>query len=624
MDHIMVESDDRTHAPLEVPFLEDPRFDYDSLDMTTYPQRVGIDTALLENDLEANLSLPSASAFIQAWLWFGLLGETRHVCFPEGQRDRLEAGHFVKTIAGRQYVSLARMGDFSHRDAAGEPIQRVLPQTHTERLVRYIYTASSFVSQALRILSSTKSKSLEQDPMDHLSLVLLSVQILCQTLMETVLSGTTVQRPQEETLSGVDTLLVDKLLRKSGWRQVEIERLPENIIFRYYLSYIRGISLQAPSLKLEYSATASAYIPSHTTGNCGCESSPVSQGKPRNIPARSMTTTCTYNDFGWGKIVLQQKQYVSSGATPYVAISHVRAAGLGNDRDNSLPHCQLAHIQCLVNQVIQSKSKENDTNTSFWIDTLCISLDAEFRKIEEPLIWKVFRYASAVLVLDPALSEHLYSTPEEALVRIRYSLWKQRLWTLEEGFFATELIFSFRNKTVSLDHLLKGVQFSFPLSTGLRKHNVPPELRAMMGREDLVQALETFAADLVEEAHGSRNRYHQSAEQLPLSEERQLLSQIPRFRRQDAPVLRVQDEGVQPLPAPAQLSPAFCWGFKDGDGVAVHRRRPSGFLLGGVVGGGAGAGAGCGGGQSQELVGADGQALVWGLHFGLDHEAVPL
>ena len=111
--------------------------------------------------------------------------------------------------------------------------------------------------------------------------------------------------------------------------------------------------------------------------------------------------------------------------------------------------------------------------TPFWIDTLCVSLDTKSPKTEEPLIWKVFRCTRVVLALNPALSEHLISLQRKpwCVYGTHYGSGDFGLW--KRAFFVTQLIFSFRNKTVSLDQLLKGVHFTFPLSTGLRKHDMP-------------------------------------------------------------------------------------------------------------------------------------------------------
>ena len=56
----------------------------------------------------------------------------------------------------------------------------------------------------------------------------------------------------------------------------------------------------------------------------------------------------------------------------FVAISHVRSVGLGNDRKTSLPFCQLTLIQVLVNQIDPPQNEQTDT--SFWIDTMACPL----------------------------------------------------------------------------------------------------------------------------------------------------------------------------------------------------------------------------------------------------------
>ena len=96
---------------------------------------------------------------------------------------------------------------------------------------------------------------------------------------------------------------------------------------------------------------------------------------------------------------------------PYVAISHVWAAGLGNASNNSLPVCQLRVLQELVDNLTGVKSQP------FWIDTLGVQVSSskesndstlqewsrmslELRGISLKLMVGVYQLADSVLVLD--------------------------------------------------------------------------------------------------------------------------------------------------------------------------------------------------------------------------------
>ncbi|KAK8038599.1 het domain protein [Apiospora rasikravindrae] len=438
MDYVTVLNDTCNRAPLEIPLPEGPRVACDNRDRST---------PFLERDFDHRLSLSVYAAFIHAWRWYIFLWAIQGACMPEmGQHKRHKNRTLVKSISGYRYILLAKFIDFAQIHKGGlRPTS--MPETDTVRPVESIPISGSFVSQMPHTLSLGNPGSPGRYPVDELFGVLLSAQSICQTLMGAMLGGATIHHLKRDRCSRVDTLLVDKLLHESGWQQVEVQRLPRNVIFRYYLSHIRE---------------------SHHAG--------------RRAILR--------------KTVPQRKKSDFHDATSFVAITHVRSTGLGNDAKNALPRCRLHHIQSLVNQILPPEPEKKGTNTPFWIDTLCVPLRSKHRRTEMSQIWKAFRLAGAVLVLDPTLSKHVYSTPEEALVRIRFSLWKRRLWTLEEGYYATRLAFSFRDRLVWLDQLLTEIRHSFLVLTGLRQHGVPDAIHEMMDRPDLTQALDAFAADV--------------------------------------------------------------------------------------------------------------------------------
>lgn len=63
-----------------------------------------------------------------------------------------------------------------------------------------------------------------------------------------------------------------------------------------------------------------------------------------------------------------------------------------------------------------------------------------------------YKAAHRILVFDKSL-QMIDSTvfTEEALIRIRYSPWPSRLWTMQEGRLGLALYFQFRDKAISLD-----------------------------------------------------------------------------------------------------------------------------------------------------------------------------
>jgi len=126
----------------------------------------------------------------------------------------------------------------------------------------------------------------------------------------------------------------------------------------------------------------------------------------------------------------------------YVAISHVWSDGLGNNIENALPQCQFLELQDMVNEL--QKNEEKKPNTPFWLDTLCIPLKPDIKKIGIRGMNKVYENSDKVLVLDNDLQQFEQHNGLEPLIRINTSKWVTRLWTLQEGSLSKNLFFRFK------------------------------------------------------------------------------------------------------------------------------------------------------------------------------------
>ncbi len=142
------------------------------------------------------------------------------------------------------------------------------------------------------------------------------------------------------------------------------------------------------------------------------------------------------------------------GKIRYVAISHVWSDGLGNPWHNRLRLCQIRHIQNMVNSLYEP----DQLPVRFWIDTFGIPVgkhNAEHRQTAIARIAQTFKGADKVLVLDKSLQMcKVDAIPWiEMLMRIQYSPWMTRLWTLLEGSLARNLYFQFADGAASSDYL---------------------------------------------------------------------------------------------------------------------------------------------------------------------------
>jgi hypothetical protein len=72
-----------------------------------------------------------------------------------------------------------------------------------------------------------------------------------------------------------------------------------------------------------------------------------------------------------------------SEGTPYIAISHVWADGLGNPYSNSLYRCKLIRLRELVlslNAGFQPDSSDSEAIPLIWLDTLCCPAESGYGK----------------------------------------------------------------------------------------------------------------------------------------------------------------------------------------------------------------------------------------------------
>ncbi|KAK0236550.1 hypothetical protein EDD85DRAFT_576878 [Armillaria nabsnona] len=133
--------------------------------------------------------------------------------------------------------------------------------------------------------------------------------------------------------------------------------------------------------------------------------------------------------------------------TPYIAISHVWADGLGSTTEVGLPTCQINRLASIARRLIPSGA--------FWMDALCVPEKRDLRKRAIGLMAETYRNADAVLVIDSGIrSCSVFAPLEERLLHIISSGWMQRLWTLQEALLARKLIFEFADGFTTLDELI--------------------------------------------------------------------------------------------------------------------------------------------------------------------------
>jgi hypothetical protein len=131
--------------------------------------------------------------------------------------------------------------------------------------------------------------------------------------------------------------------------------------------------------------------------------------------------------------------------TAYIAISHVRADGLGNPGTNKLLLCQVRRIQYQVNALYGT---DGSAPKPLWTDTMCIPVGEEFREQRNKAITgmvNIYHSAGQVLIINKELLQ-ISSLRQmmEVAMRASRTQWFRRLWTLNESVLSHDLYFQFK------------------------------------------------------------------------------------------------------------------------------------------------------------------------------------
>ncbi|KAI5837087.1 hypothetical protein DFP73DRAFT_569377 [Morchella snyderi] len=459
MDHIpAVQTPVR--PTLLVPYLSQDLPIFDGGSFHTYPERCGIDIKSLDT-----YNLNEVAPFLQEWLFFGLMTyffEGSGVTFQREDfilKDHAVGQLRISTKLLPQYLWYWRVNEWWFADKESQLHRPVALEKLTDALA-LANAANRSLSTMIRNGACLNNRS---------EIVLLSLVILEETL--DITRGT--------ASYGVDglhypsarafPLYLDRLLRDAGWCVAEIESLKTesaHVTSLYYCStFNRHVLRKDHSRCTEQRCVSNqmeeaTYVTKHVNSTCSCKHHTVSDtqdgvsvssildngGVPiiwiSHPPGQESDITVNVQDS------MLKKGGVNGKSDRYVAISHVWSDGMGNARQNSLPRCQLAQIQRLVNELYES-----DEPIPFWIDTLCVPLVKRYRNMAITRMSRTYRDADKVLVLDLSLRRVSLSSPLECMMHVAVSPWATRLWTFQEGVLAKRAYFRFSDGAATPDEL---------------------------------------------------------------------------------------------------------------------------------------------------------------------------
>ncbi|OAP61870.1 hypothetical protein AYL99_04073 [Fonsecaea erecta] len=449
MDHLPTASSESAHV--EVPFLldKDCPFIYDNESWTEYPVRTGWDLdTFLDGDFtnRGRNTTAQAASFLQAWLYFGMIHSVTGI--------PVETYDFVRATDRGGLVVSSR--NLSRIISQWEKAVQQWPAK--ENLVRRAATDSSVkaVTEALSLYLGWKT------PLSDT--VILSINILHKTLMcakRAILTQTDFE--PHLTYFQDSREVIDNQLYEQGWCRRDVARHHQG---QSCLGMYFAISLGPRLVPRDHSGCLiteclalqvdhATYKSQHTGPNCDCAHLEVDITQVCSLINCGKTPLLRLCDSASG--VHQPRVAVITDAE-YVCISHVWANGFGNLHANSMPLCQLARLQHRVNDLYNRGRA--DANIPFWIDTLCVPVQPEHTATRRRAIvamGQIYAEAAKVLVVDVELlkSPTAGASMEEIAMRISYSVWWSRLWTLQEAVFARELHFQFQDRALDGKELVE-------------------------------------------------------------------------------------------------------------------------------------------------------------------------
>ncbi|KIX91919.1 uncharacterized protein Z520_12382 [Fonsecaea multimorphosa CBS 102226] len=439
MDHLPTASFEFAH--IEIPYLfdQDCPFIYDNQSWTEYPVRAGWDLgSFLDGDFtnRGRNTAEQAASLLQAWLYFGMIHRVTGI--------PVQTSDFVRTTnLGNRVVHSGHLGPLISQweeTVKKRPIHEVSARTAaTDRSAKAVTDALSLYLGWKTPLSDTVILSIN---ILHRTLICAKRAILAQSDFEPHL--TYFQGSRE---------IIDNQLYQRGWCRRDVARHHQG---QSCLGMYFAISLGPRLVPRDHSdcliteclalqVDHATYKSQHTDPDCDCAHLEVDVAQVCSLINSGRTPLLRLSDSTSGGQHFGLDVITDS---EYVCISHVWANGFGNLHANSMPLCQLTRLQNRVNN-LYNHGLAGD-NIPFWIDTLCVPVQREntaTRRRAIVAMGKIYEQAAKVLVVDVELlrSTTAGASLEEIAMRISYSVWWSRLWTLQEAVFARQLHFQFQD-----------------------------------------------------------------------------------------------------------------------------------------------------------------------------------
>ncbi|KAK6542607.1 hypothetical protein TWF694_006551 [Orbilia ellipsospora] len=439
-------------------------YDYDGDDFTTYPERKGFNKHQL---LAGNFSehpRETTVAFLQSWLFFGVFSAVR--------KQILEISEITTRNSNGDLII-----DAQKLPLLIEKWVRSSSARHSDRIDAVLSEAQAVIEHFCPPLITWQTKYGADG--EHPSViantivspipppVACSIALLSASLQTAFTQQFPMQpyvrfsRPASDVF-GIPALIFQRFLA-AGWCISDVARLSRtySISTLYFASSIQR-NLPSPEFHDHCNLFAcsasqvddSTYMTKHVDEKCQCDHMFSALGDVREIldhggiPATIvMGDIATVGEKGW----LEAVPFENCKA---VALSHVWSDGLGNVSQNSIPECQVRRLKGLIDKLYDRPEKESSISAFFkkkkspkpvglWLDTLCIPLEKEYRKLAIQRMVDTYAKSDKVLMIDAELTQlSMEDIPaREILISIAGSNWMRRMWTLQEAALNIERLY---------------------------------------------------------------------------------------------------------------------------------------------------------------------------------------
>ncbi|KAL8887015.1 MAG: hypothetical protein Q9215_005351 [Flavoplaca cf. flavocitrina] len=476
MDHIPRVTNP-VHPPLQVPCLSYGPYQPSTETFEDYPTQRGWDIHLLKRGVFDQHSVEDTRAFLQDWLFFGLLHEVLGDDFiresflqwnPQRKRTMITTANLVPHLTTR--FQQIRTNSVRSLDGKTQAIADL------DRIDSALCTLSFFCNMAVADEGDDSISSPIQSQWPLSPAVDMSIRVLGPLVSSAVyLTGMFLKHSPTPSLTFPGGNLTRTRMRQAGWCPSDIAMVSEymSAASLYYASSLRRSQLHpdhancSRQLCLATQLDTRTYQTAHSAHGCRCEHVIVPVSKLIPIIAKRGIPLITIAIAKSGDPILNISPYRKG--QHYIAFSHVWSDGLGNLHQNSLPRCQILRLKALVDELSWSKGIWDDLNkchlakywnrlqgctVPFWLDTLCIPVGSEhqtFRSMAISLMYKTYVSAQHVLVLDSELQRTpIPKDMTEVFLRISISGWMRRLWTLQESVLGRRLQVKFEDGIVDL------------------------------------------------------------------------------------------------------------------------------------------------------------------------------